>query len=376
MGTWGTGLYSSDEAQDIKDLCQEIYSYYPEDRCWEIICGEFKDYIESKEYDNDTASFWYALADWHWKHGILKDEIKEKVTGMLESRAGIEEWEEEGNKSDIRKRIAVMDKLLAKLRTPQPPKKLPKARIVKPQHKPGDIIIFKSGSGKITWKSNGSSVLQFCSGFKENIYEYNGYDYKNPVNAQNKYMAILCVGTLKEPVSRNVPDVYWEYSVYAYYDYISDKKPDIEELGKVGFLPMVYFAYLGLDKVNTLVWAYRFRGLEGYFSFNERYDDITEKYKVHSDKETERFNRLIAGKEYLNVARGETTLWNVFRRFIDVKTVFEENGIPLDTLIDENVCNPKLFTGEEYAKKKAEYRKARHLNYELRNKRKNNTASE
>ncbi len=45
-------------------------------------------------------------------------------------------------------------------------------------------------------------------------------------------MAILCVGTLKEPVSRNVPDVYWEYSVYAYYDYISDKKPDIEELGK------------------------------------------------------------------------------------------------------------------------------------------------
>lgn len=66
-----------------KRLCQEIYSYYPEDRCWEIICGEFKDYIESKEYDNDTASFWYALADWHWKHGILKDEIKEKVTGNV-----------------------------------------------------------------------------------------------------------------------------------------------------------------------------------------------------------------------------------------------------------------------------------------------------
>ena len=216
--------------------------------------------------------------------------------------------------------------------------------------------------------------MQFCSGFKENIYEYNGYDYKNPVNAQNKYMAILCVGTLKEPVSRNVPDVYWEYSVYAYYDYISDKKPDIEELGKVGFLPMVYFAYLGLDKVNTLVWAYRFRGLEGYFSFNERYDDITEKYKVHSDKETERFNRLIAGKNYLNEAWGAKDVWCAFEAFIEAKTVFEENGIPLDTLIDENVCNPKLFTGEEYAKKKEEDRKEWRRNYELRDKRKNTSS--
>lgn len=269
-----------------------------------------------------------------------------------------------------------MDKLLAKLRTPQPPKKLPKARIVKPQHKPGDIIIFKSGSGeKITWKSKCSCVLQFCSGFKGNIYEYNGYDYKNPVNAQNKYMVILCVGTLKEPVSKNVPDVYGEYSVYAYYDYISDKKPDIEELGKVGFLPMVYFTYLGLDEIATPVYAYRFHGLFGHFSFNERYDDIIEKYKVHSDKEAERFNRLISRKDYLNVARDEAGLWEAFRSFIAVKTVFEVNGIPLDTLIDENVCNPKLFTGEEYAKKDVEDRKESRRNYELRNKRKN-TASE
>lgn len=44
-------------------------------------------------------------------------------------------------------------------------------------------------------------------------------------------------------------------------------------------------------------------------------------------------------------------MWSAFRAFIDVKAVFEENGIPLDTLIDENVCNPKLFKGEEYAKK-------------------------
>ena len=358
MGTWGTGLYSSDEAQDIKDLCQEIYSYYPEDRCWKIICKKFKDYIEAKEYDNDTASFWYVLADWQWKHGIIKDEIKEKVIGMLENRAGIEKYEEEGNKSDIRKRIAVMDKLLAKLRTLQPPKKLPKARIVKPQHKPGDIIIFKSGSRKIMWKSEGSRVLQFCSGFKENIYEYKGYDYKNPVNAQNKYMAILCVGILREPVSRNVHDVYEEHSVYAFYDYTSDKKPDAKELGKVGFLPRVYFTYLGLDEIDTPVWTYRFHGWGKSFSFNERYDDITEKYKIHSDKEAERFNRLIAGKNYLDVAGEAQDIWGAFRAFIDVKTVFEENGIPLDTLIDENVCNPELFTGEEYAKKKAEDWKA------------------
>ena len=27
MGTWGTGIYSNDTAEDVRDICQEIFPF-------------------------------------------------------------------------------------------------------------------------------------------------------------------------------------------------------------------------------------------------------------------------------------------------------------------------------------------------------------
>ena len=142
MGAWGTGIYSNDIAEEIKDLCDEIFPFVTVEEGNRIIYQEFREVVQSETIDNDYASFWYALADWQWKHGILSEEIRLKVIELLTVYAGIQDWEESARMADVKKRIAVMDKLKKRLETPMPVPKLPKGKLLKPNHKVGDIIIF------------------------------------------------------------------------------------------------------------------------------------------------------------------------------------------------------------------------------------------
>ena len=83
MGIWGTGIYSNDTAEDVRDICQEIFPFVSVEEGNRIIFQEFAELINSNLQDDDYASFWYALADWQWKHGILTEEIRIKAIGLL-----------------------------------------------------------------------------------------------------------------------------------------------------------------------------------------------------------------------------------------------------------------------------------------------------
>ena len=143
MGTWGTGLYSCDIAEDVKLACNDVFAFYDVKKGNEIILNTFKDVVNQECDDNEAASFWYALADWQWKHGILTEEIRTKALMLLENYTGIKEWETFGNTRDVKQRRVVLDKLSRQLLLRQPDVKLPKATLAKPKHKCGDIIIFK-----------------------------------------------------------------------------------------------------------------------------------------------------------------------------------------------------------------------------------------
>ena len=141
MGSWDTALYSNDTSSDVRDMCNEVYPLVGIEKGTQLILEEYADIVNSDIIDNDYADFWFALADWQWKHGILSDEIKNKAISLLEAHTGIDEWEG----ADIKKRLAIMDKLLNQLKMPQPEIKIHKAKIAKPKHKLGDIIIVRTG---------------------------------------------------------------------------------------------------------------------------------------------------------------------------------------------------------------------------------------
>lgn len=123
MGVWGTGLYDNDTAQDVKDMCEDIFPFVDIETGNEIIFREFNDLIESKKesIDNDYVSFWYALADWQWKHGILTEVIRRNALELLALSKGESEWE---NKNDVNRRKNVLNRLKEQLLTNQPARKI------------------------------------------------------------------------------------------------------------------------------------------------------------------------------------------------------------------------------------------------------------
>ena len=255
MGTWGTGIYGNDTAEDVRELCNEIFPLVSVEEGNRIVFREFKDILEDDLIDDDYASFWYSLADWQWKHGILCEDIRMKTIQLLNDHAGIQDWEESARKSDVRKRKAVMDRLKFQLQNTMPPKKLPKAKLSKPKHKPGDIIIFrakeKENDDELGWeRSVGYIPFEYDSQYIRNSSLY----YSEPISAWGKYLAVMCVGIERQLYSEYLTDFYNENSVYVFYDYCDIQKPTMKILSQCGFLPCIthYYDYEKQAIVNVV----------------------------------------------------------------------------------------------------------------------------
>ena len=139
MGAWGTGLYSNDIAEDIREDCRDVFSVKTPEEGLRILEEEYLKEIQEDDYD-ELADFWYAVADYQWNKGKLTERAKKKALELLERGAGLELWIEEGNKSDIKKRKEVLEKLKEKLNSPQPPKKKIRDSGIHYAIKKGDII--------------------------------------------------------------------------------------------------------------------------------------------------------------------------------------------------------------------------------------------
>lgn len=242
MGTWGPGIYSNDTAEDVRDLCYDLFPYLDRAESERILFEEFKDTLSRPdENDDDYASFWYGYAAWLWKYGMLTDTVRDKTLALLENYAGIALWEESASPSDVKKRRAALDKLREKLLSPQPPTKKPRAAIRRPKNKPGDILIVKTlaegndACGR--WlRKPGCCTSLFCDG--EKLHDLSAYtkEQEISIDMRGNFFALLCTGTRTVPVNSHVRNVVHTDSVYAVYDYFSEEKPTLELLKSVGFL--------------------------------------------------------------------------------------------------------------------------------------------
>lgn len=357
MGAWGTGIYSNDTAEDVKCICQEIFPFVSVEEGNKIIFDEYEEIINSNIIDNDYASFWYALADWQWNHGILTEDIRSKAIALLEAHTGIDEWQASGSAKDVKKRIDVMDALKARLESEMPPRKIPAKRLIKPQHRVGDIIVFKTSGVEDDEYQNLWRVerMQLPYFYTDPTITQSSDVLESLFLAHSKYMAVLCVGTTKEPYSQYLPGLYNEHSAYAYYDYISSEPPTPEVLKKRGFLPQITTEWKKVEPgmsalemndlpIISLGWTYT-----SHFHTPIRvskHSHLTDISKYNCLEESDRFHKLIGDKNYSDKSKWHFELKGAFTSSWEEKLRLERFGIQIDNLITPNVVNPELATPE------------------------------
>ena len=81
MGSWGTGLYSNDMGDDVKDEYLSKLKAGKSDE--ETLTEMLECYKEEMADDDDKYDIWFALADTMWKKGRLTDEVKSKALELI-----------------------------------------------------------------------------------------------------------------------------------------------------------------------------------------------------------------------------------------------------------------------------------------------------
>ena len=101
-------------------------------------------YVRSEMFDESDEEEWcnyfYSLADFMWKKGILTDSVRDKAIEMIDSEFGLELWAEEGRKT-LEARKKKLEEFKEKLLSPQPARKKIKPNVHTERiFEDGDII--------------------------------------------------------------------------------------------------------------------------------------------------------------------------------------------------------------------------------------------
>lgn len=344
MGAWGTAIYSCDIAEDVRDACNEIFAFFDIEEGNNRLFLTFSDVIKQDFIDNEYASFWYALSDWQWKHGMLNVNIKEKTLSLLEKYAGLDEW---GHK-DISKRRKILDRLKEQLTQPQPVLKKPRAKVCKPKHVPGDVIVFRAAIehdiGICTkWRIESFVPPLF---FKSTKFRDSQYENIDGYDASGKWMALLCVGSVKENFSEYIDDVFDEYSLYVWYDYLSSEQPSVDDLSMCGFLPYINWKWKDFNRniTESVNWGYEFTVVCEKFKKSHEIESVT---VVSRLGEVGRYKQLVSQRNYSTDYYGGFTVADMFSTVFSEKNRATILGEKYDNLLNRDVRAPQLLASKE-----------------------------
>ena len=140
MGAWSTSITGNDTAQDLKSEYQAAFYYYDVETALQKIDEYVRTEMFSESDEEEWCDYYYSLADFMWRKGILTEKIKNTALEMIDSGFGLEIWAESG-KTILNKRKKELEKFREKLLSEQPPRK--KIRIdlyMTPIFEKGDII--------------------------------------------------------------------------------------------------------------------------------------------------------------------------------------------------------------------------------------------
>ncbi len=215
MGATGVGITSNDTAQDLQKEFQAAFSYYDT----ETALAKIEEYVRADGYDESNQSDWcdyyYSLANFMWKKGILTDKVRDTAINMIDSGFGLEIWAEEGEKT-LNKRKKALSDFRETLLSPQPEKKKIKINLyLESVFEVGDYIAFQL-------QTKDKHYLENKSSFDENYFR----------SMDGKYVVIRKVKDNISYRSKIVPEVADHWIIYQLYCGFFDDIPDMKTLKK------------------------------------------------------------------------------------------------------------------------------------------------
>lgn len=217
MGAWGTSIFSSDDACDVRNEYNVIIGNGIDD---ETALAALKKFFEIKELCEEDADFWYALAALQHKYGRLMPEVKENALLCIERgfTAGEEFW---FSPKDAEKRRAILRKLRNDITGEQPPFKTPKIKREKALGKQGDVLAYHLINYSLDAEAK----------FEKKLSEIHGWVFNPPKVLPwyiGKYVLLYISRIILEPMSKAIPELPQnEFTQCMMYDWMGNELPDV-----------------------------------------------------------------------------------------------------------------------------------------------------
>jgi hypothetical protein len=144
MGTWGTGLYSSDFGLDVRSVIKAISRLpFDEQRLTDIAVDAFSESARN-QFDEDYTTFWLVLADQFHRRGIPAKQAFDTALDIIKNGKDIQVHQDLGmSDTGIRQRRRILAELQGRLEQPTSSKS--RNVLKKPQSllmSIGDVIVY------------------------------------------------------------------------------------------------------------------------------------------------------------------------------------------------------------------------------------------
>ena len=218
MGTWNASINGNDTAQDLKQEYQAAFFYNDVQTALSKIDAYVRSMFDETDVE-EWSCYYYSLADFMWKHGILTEDVRARAISMIDSGFGLEIWELEGT-ATLNKRKKLLAEFREKLLSEQPPKKKIRFNLhTQPIFKTGDLIALQLKTLDKHYPA--------YSRLGEDIFR----------NYDGKYIVLRKAGDEVNQYSSIEPQLKDYWAKFQLYNAIFDECPTTEQLDKVPFVP-------------------------------------------------------------------------------------------------------------------------------------------
>ena len=218
MGAWNASINGNDTAQDLKKEYQAAFFYNDVETALAKIDAYVRSMFDESD-EEEWSCYYYSLAEFMWKHGILTEDVRARAISMIDSGFGLEIWELEGT-STLNKRKKVLAEFREKLLSPQPPRKEIRFNLhMKPIFQTGDLIAIQLKTLDKHYPAH--------SKLGEDVFR--GYD--------GKYIVLRKAGDEINQYSSIEPQLKDYGAKFQLYNAIFDECPSAEQLRNIPFVP-------------------------------------------------------------------------------------------------------------------------------------------